>query len=49
MFAGLLYVGVHGQNVEFADLIPVKICFWREIVAILREYLSLRYGYYCLF
>ena len=31
------------KNVEFGNLIPGKICFWREIFAILRENLSFRW------
>ena len=28
-------LGMHGQNVEFGNLIPWKLSFWREIFAIL--------------
>ena len=33
---------MHGKNVEFGNLIPGKLCFWREIYAILRENISFR-------
>ena len=39
---------MHGQNVEFGHLIPGKFCFWREIFAILRGYLSFRW-IFCIF
>ena len=31
------------KNAEFGNLIPEKFCFWREIFAILRGYLSFRW------
>ena len=44
---------MHGQNVEFGNLIPGKFCIWREIFAILRRNVSLRCilhnTYFCLF
>ena len=37
---------MHGQNVEFGNLIPGKFGFWKEIFAILRGNLD---GYFCRF
>ena len=39
---------MHGKNVEFGNLIPGKLSFWKEIFAILRGNLSFRW-YFCLF
>ena len=39
---------MHGTNVEFSNLIPGKLCFRREIFAILRENINLDV-FFCLF
>ena len=36
-------------NVEFGNLIPVKVCFWSEIFAILRGNLSFRWIFWYFF
>ena len=38
-----IVVNMHGKNVEFGNLIPGKFCFWREILAILRDNVSFRW------
>ena len=40
---------MHGQNVEFGNLIPGKCCFWKEIFAILRGNLSFRWIFFIFF
>ena len=40
---------MHGNNLEFGNFIPGKFCFWREIFAILRGNLSLRWIFWCVF
>ena len=39
---------MHGKNAEFGNLIPGKICFWREIFVILGDIYHLD-GYFGLF
>ena len=34
---------IHGRNVEFGNLIPMKFCFWKKIFAIFRINLSFRW------
>ena len=34
---------MHGQNVEFGNLIPGKFCLWREIFANLRDIITFRW------
>ena len=39
----IMKMGMYGKNVESRSLIPRKLCFWREIFAILRGNISFRW------
>ena len=39
-YAQVGWSSMHGQHLEFGNLIPGTFCFWREIFAILRGNLS---------
>ena len=44
-----MYFDMHGKYAEFGNLIPGKLCFWREIFCNLEGKLYHLYGYFCLY